>query len=135
MAWNLLRCWMNNLRKFLCKYGTSKSLIMRRRRQKRSISMSNDFLRIKKVLNKPIFQWICIQYWLPLLEKLDIGITYYNIYMSKQIKFPMDVHNASTPPLEKIGYWNEVLSHLHVSIHYLFIALSSRTPTCRLMQI
>ena len=135
MAWDLLRCSMNNLRKFLCKYGTSKSLIVHRRRQQRSISMSNDLLRIKKVFNKPIFQWICIQYWLPHLEKLDIGITYYNIYMSKQINFPMDVHNASTPTLEKIGYWNEVLWHLHVSIHYLFIAPSSRTPTCCLMQL
>ena len=70
MAWDLLRCWMNNLRKFLCKYGTSKSLIVRRRRQQRSISMSNDLLRIKKVFNKPIFQCICIQYWLSLLKKL-----------------------------------------------------------------
>ena len=46
---------MNNLRKFLCKYGTSKSLIMRRRRQKRSISMSNDFLRIKKGVEQTNF--------------------------------------------------------------------------------
>ena len=74
---------MNNLRKFLCKYETSESLIVRRRRQQKGISMINDFLRIIKVLSKTNFPMDAHTASTPTVKKLDIEMKYRNIYMSQ----------------------------------------------------